>query len=668
MVENPCPECGQPRDTLMAACSGCGWQPASFREEPGERERAAKPKTLLLTRRGIRWFHWGLEATAGLILLGMILGMTMIFFGPILVRPMILFSQFSPYLLLITQLMMVAGMFLATAVPKQSKASIWAYATLLAGVVSTVLTMAVYQFRWPMQWAAEQWSIVFLQGILMAKFLAVLSRWIHDTEKLDVAGKTVSVADRKDVKTWAEIRDRFDRLFRAGVLVLVLGMVYIGVLRLFGGTLVRAFGQGPFMWLSVVVMLAGLFLGMILLMGFSRAISVMVRSFRDSWSYRSQGDNSWTSVPADRLRPFGISLGVLALAAMGGDWYAKRVMAPEYMQERFAEIDRRMPNRNTAAMSVIGKPAPEMDMQTIDGQSLTLSAQRGNVVLLNFWATWCGPCVRELPDLKRLAEETQDDGVLVIGVSNEPVDTLRPFVERNDINYPIVSGKNWAAPFDKITAVPTTYLIDSSGTIQNVFVGSRTYDVFHNAIVQVADLQRGDQQGRAGFQKALKRIEETVGDDPLRQFPSKDGTRLSMATILLALANLEQEAGNAEAEQEVWEKLAELLESSPEPDSYVYWGYLGQALYRVGRLKDSREALVKGIELRGETEPTITLGPRWWYLTMALAKSGETEEARQYYDVLVEQLGDSPTEVQMGFRGEAAVALGLEKVVATEPE
>ena len=343
MRENPCPHCGQARESLAAACSGCNWQPAPIREETGERTKTAKSQTLLLTRRGIQWFHWGVEPTAGLILIGMTLSLMMAIAGPVLVKPIVLFNEYSPYVLFLTQLIMIAGTLLATAAPRESKTSRWACASLLVGVVSTLFTLAAHQFGWPMRWTSARWLIVLLQGILMVKYLAVLSQWIHDTEKLDVEGAegtSVSWADRKDVATWTGIRSRFDGLLKAGILVLVLNVVVLGVLRWYGASIAATLGQSSFAWFNIILMLAGVTLGLALVMGFSRTISAMVGEFRNSWSYRPQADSGWVDVPTDRLRPLGVTLGALAFVAMGGDWYARRAIVSK--------------NRNLLATEILG--------------------------------------------------------------------------------------------------------------------------------------------------------------------------------------------------------------------------------------------------------------------------------------------------------------------------
>jgi tetratricopeptide (TPR) repeat protein len=94
---------------------------------------------------------------------------------------------------------------------------------------------------------------------------------------------------------------------------------------------------------------------------------------------------------------------------------------------------------------------------------------------------------------------------------------------------------------------------------------------------------------------------------------------------------------------------------------------LGRAFYLVGRWAEARQALEKGNELRGDDGPTIQGGPSWWYLTMALAKLGETEQARSIYDQLVKEMEESPPGYDVSeYRAEAAELLGIE--IETEEE
>src|SRR5881394_378287 len=111
------------------------------------------------------------------------------------------------------------------------------------------------------------------------------------------------------------------------------------------------------------------------------------------------------------------------------------------------------------AGDVKGRAAPDFTLATLEGQEVKLSDLRGKAVLLNFWATWCGPCKIEIPMLKGLQETYQDRNFTVLGVSleEEGWTVVRPYMERAQFNYPVaVGGEDIAALYGGLNSVPTT--------------------------------------------------------------------------------------------------------------------------------------------------------------------------------------------------------------------
>jgi thiol-disulfide isomerase/thioredoxin len=120
-----------------------------------------------------------------------------------------------------------------------------------------------------------------------------------------------------------------------------------------------------------------------------------------------------------------------------------------------------------------------------DEEEGRLEDHRGEVVLLNLWATWCIPCVAELPYLNRLQEEYGDRGLVVITLSNESRERLTAFSER----HPRSTVDGYAIPatlpepfFRGFRVLPTTYVIDRDGRIRGFFAGSRSYRQFEGMV------------------------------------------------------------------------------------------------------------------------------------------------------------------------------------------
>ena len=119
----------------------------------------------------------------------------------------------------------------------------------------------------------------------------------------------------------------------------------------------------------------------------------------------------------------------------------------------------------------VGETAPLFAATTIDKQELKLEDLRGKVVLLDFWATWCAPCIAEMPNVKRAYEEFgRDGGFAVVGISlDQDERTVKQFVEKRDIPWPqVVLGPSEQNPVAKkynVTAVPATFLIGRDGKV-----------------------------------------------------------------------------------------------------------------------------------------------------------------------------------------------------------
>ena len=128
-----------------------------------------------------------------------------------------------------------------------------------------------------------------------------------------------------------------------------------------------------------------------------------------------------------------------------------------------------------------GVEAPDISVTTLDGQTLKLSELRGRPVIVDFWATWCPPCVKEIPHFIRLAGEYSPDELTVVGISREEEAVLAEFAAKKGINYPIASANDLPTPYSEVRSIPTTFFIDADGVIQAVFEGYHDYDALKAA-------------------------------------------------------------------------------------------------------------------------------------------------------------------------------------------
>lgn len=138
------------------------------------------------------------------------------------------------------------------------------------------------------------------------------------------------------------------------------------------------------------------------------------------------------------------------------------------------------PARNPHAVD-----APEFTLPDLQGTPISLSQYRGHVVLLDFWATWCGPCRQTIPDLKYLYETHRNEGLDILGVALERqgLQNLTTFVEQNKIPYTVLVGDaSVVSSYGNIRSIPTTFLIGRDGTIRNRMIGVQPRAVLEQAI------------------------------------------------------------------------------------------------------------------------------------------------------------------------------------------
>ena len=140
-----------------------------------------------------------------------------------------------------------------------------------------------------------------------------------------------------------------------------------------------------------------------------------------------------------------------------------------------------------------GDPVPNFTLQTLDGKPVTFSSLQGQAVVLNFWATWCPPCRREMPLLDTVQREYRARGVTIVGIDlDEPVDFVRAYVQSVAVTYPIwVDTTDPGPEFDQTRelynrfggiGLPTTFFIDAKGIIRDRYIGELNRAFLQNRI------------------------------------------------------------------------------------------------------------------------------------------------------------------------------------------
>lgn len=124
-----------------------------------------------------------------------------------------------------------------------------------------------------------------------------------------------------------------------------------------------------------------------------------------------------------------------------------------------------------ADLPVLGKADPGWKLETLDGHEVTFGSFQGRTVFLNIWATWCPPCIAEIPSIEFLNDSVKDDGVAMVLVSPEPLDEVAAFVKKRGWHVPIYVAREGMPLVFQTANVPTTYIVNRRGEIVFQHIG-----------------------------------------------------------------------------------------------------------------------------------------------------------------------------------------------------
>ena len=132
----------------------------------------------------------------------------------------------------------------------------------------------------------------------------------------------------------------------------------------------------------------------------------------------------------------------------------------------------------------VGQVAPDFQLPGIDKQTVSLGALKGKVVVVNFWATWCGPCTEEMPNLEKAYQQHKTDPLVILGVNQEETpDHVAGYADLYRLHFPLVMDQDGhVSALYRVQALPTTYFVDKTGTIRQTHIGEMSFDYMETQI------------------------------------------------------------------------------------------------------------------------------------------------------------------------------------------
>ncbi|MBJ8051112.1 redoxin domain-containing protein [Bacillus cereus] len=186
-----------------------------------------------------------------------------------------------------------------------------------------------------------------------------------------------------------------------------------------------------------------------------------------------------------------LTIIVVLLCLAGYAAYDQFGKKDQVVQEKPAKSETAMKEIIARNGIEIGKNAPDFELIKLDGTNVKLSDLKGKKVILNFWATWCGPCQQEMPDMESFYKEHKEN-VEILAINYTPSEKgggeekVSNFAKEKGITFPILLDKNIdVTTAYKVITIPTSYFIDTKGVIQDKFIGPMTQKEMEKRIAKL---------------------------------------------------------------------------------------------------------------------------------------------------------------------------------------
>jgi peroxiredoxin len=183
------------------------------------------------------------------------------------------------------------------------------------------------------------------------------------------------------------------------------------------------------------------------------------------------------------MQSFGRLLIILVLSALSG-WF----LFHKTLETSEPEINKAAPLANIDKNVLMNT-----SFTNINGQEQSLKQWQGNIIVLNFWATWCPPCREEMPELSAMQNQYKQQNLVILGLSTDDLDTTKTFVKKAPVSYPVLAGNMQAMNLAESLGnnrgiLPYTVIVDANGTVVKTFFGRVNQQLLEKTITPLLQL------------------------------------------------------------------------------------------------------------------------------------------------------------------------------------